>query len=102
METHRERRITNREGLSMSRCNQGAGKPGRILGLVLSVVAACAPPTGAQKVLTSQYDNARTGTNPGETKLTPRNVNAQQFGKIFTLKVDGDIYAQPLFLSGVE
>ena len=38
----------------------------------------------------------------GETTLTPRNVNAQQFGKIFTLKVDGDIYAQPLFLGGVE
>src|SRR5271170_2679272 len=57
---------------------------------------------GAQRVLTSQYDNARSGANLGETVLTPRNVNAQQFGKIFTLKVDGDIYAQPLFLSGVE
>jgi len=50
---------------------------------------------------TAQYDNARTGANLHETKLTPRNVNSQQFGKLFTLKVDGDIYAQPLFLSGV-
>jgi hypothetical protein len=53
-------------------------------------------------VTTSQYDNARTGANLNETKLTPRNVNVQHFGKIFTLHVDGDIYAQPLFLGGVE
>jgi hypothetical protein len=54
------------------------------------------------QMLTSQYDNARTGTNLNETNLTPRNVNTQHLGKVFTLPVDGDIYAQPLFLSGVE
>jgi hypothetical protein len=59
-------------------------------------------PTQAQKVITSQYDNARTGANLHETTLTPRNVNAQQLGKVFTLHVDGEVYAQPLFLSGVE
>jgi hypothetical protein len=57
---------------------------------------------GAQSVTTSQYDNARSGTNRLETILTPRNVNVRHFGKIFTLKVDGDIYAQPLFLAGLE
>jgi hypothetical protein len=56
----------------------------------------------AQRVITSQYDNARTGANLNETTLTPRNVNPQQLGKIFTLHVDGDVYAQPLFLGGVE
>ena len=61
----------------------------------------CALAARAQ-MITSQYDNARTGAYLNEATLTPRNVNAQQFGKIFTLKVDGDIYAQPLFLSGVE
>lgn len=54
------------------------------------------------QMTTAQYDNARTGANLNETKLTPRNVNPQQFGKLFTLKVDGDIYTQPLFLAGVE
>jgi hypothetical protein len=63
---------------------------------------AFAHPAVAQRMITSQYDNARTGANLGETTLNPRNVNPQQFGKLFTLKVDGDIYAQPLFLGGVE
>jgi hypothetical protein len=58
--------------------------------------------TGAQSIPTSQYDNARSGANRLETILTPRNVNVRHFGKIFTLKVDGDIYAQPLFLAGLE
>jgi len=56
----------------------------------------------AQRMITSQYDNARAGANLGETILNPRNVNPRQFGKLFTLKVDGDIYAQPLFLGGVD
>src|SRR5271156_2702967 len=54
------------------------------------------------QMTTSQVDNARTGAYLNETKLTPRNVNPRQFGKLFTLKVDGDVYAQPLFLAGVE
>ena len=54
------------------------------------------------QMTTAQVDNARTGAYLNETTLTPRNVNPKQFGKLFTLKVDGDVYAQPLFLAGVE
>ena len=54
------------------------------------------------RLLTSQYDNMRTGANLNEKTLTPRNVNAQQFGKLFTFRVDGDVYAQPLYLPDVE
>src|ERR1700733_5226029 len=54
------------------------------------------------QMLTSQYDNARSGTNLNETNLTPDNVNQQHLGKVFTLPVDGDIFAQPLFLAGVQ
>ncbi len=72
------------------------------LGCVLVAALAGTMAARAQRIITSQYDNARSGANLGETTLTPRNVNAQQFGKIFALKVDGDVYAQPLFLGGVE
>jgi hypothetical protein len=58
--------------------------------------------TGAQSVTTSQYDNVRSSADRVETILTPRNVNVRHFGKIFTLKVDGDVYAQPLFVAGLE
>src|SRR3984957_1614007 len=70
--------------------------------VVLLAILALTGLAGAQRVITSQYDNARTGANLNETKLTPRNVNVQHFGKVFTLHVDGDVYAQPLFLGGVE
>jgi hypothetical protein len=70
--------------------------------VVLMVVLAFAALARAQRVITSQYDDARTGANLNETKLTPRNVNVKRFGKVFTLHVDGDVYAQPLFLGGVD
>ena len=47
----------------------------------LLAVLALASLGDAQRVITSQYDNARTGANLNETKLTPRNVNVQHFGK---------------------
>ncbi len=58
-------------------------------------------PAPAQ-VLTAQYDNARTGATTHETSLTPANVNAAQFGKIGGYAVDGDVYAQPLYVPRVE
>src|SRR5260370_1195728 len=71
-----------------------------ILSFDLMTAKTIASPTPAQ-VLTAQYDNARTGTNLNERMLTPANVNAAQFGRLFTLKVDGDVYPQPLYVSGV-
>src|SRR5690348_5625550 len=54
------------------------------------------------QVTTSQYDTARTGANLHETQLTPATVSACHFGKLFSLKVDGDVYAEPLYFGGVE
>ena len=53
-------------------------------------------------VLTGLYDNARTGAYLLETTLTPSNVKPSSFGKLFTLAVDGQIYAQPLYMQGLR
>jgi hypothetical protein len=52
-------------------------------------------------VLTYHNDLARTGQNLTETLLTPASVASGQFGQLFTYPVDGQIYAQPLYLPGV-
>jgi hypothetical protein len=65
--------------------------------LLCSSVAA----TAQVNVYTRSYDNARTGANLQETILTPANVNSTNFGKLFTVHTDGEIYAQPLYVSNL-
>ena len=49
-------------------------------------------------VLTYHNDDARDGAYMQEVTLTPANVNSTKFGKLFSYSVDGQIYAQPLYL----
>jgi len=52
-------------------------------------------------VLTWRYDLTHAGQNTSETALTPTNVNGSSFGKLFSLAVDGDVFAQPLYVPGL-
>jgi uncharacterized membrane protein len=64
-----------------------------------------APTVGTRSdidVLTQHNDNARTGANLKEALLNTRNVNVRQFGKLFARRVDGHIYAQPLYVPGLN
>jgi uncharacterized protein (TIGR03437 family) len=57
---------------------------------------------GQVSVLTYHNDLARTGQNLNETILTPPRVRSGQFGKLFTEAVDGQVYAQPLYMPAVN
>ncbi len=54
------------------------------------------------QVTTAQYDNARTSAYVAETTLSPRTVTATGFGKLHVIHVDGDVYAQVLYLPAVD
>lgn len=76
----------------------------RLLVCVLTLVTLGSVPTALQAqvdVLTNRYDGARSGANLSETTLTPANVNTTRFGKLYSYPVDGAVYAQPLYMTGV-
>ncbi|HEX4263986.1 MAG TPA: hypothetical protein VH597_06565 [Verrucomicrobiae bacterium] len=68
-----------------------------VLSLLISLRA-----TAQVNVLTYHNDNGRTGANLNETTLAPDNVNPNSFGKLFAYDVDGYVYAQPLYVSGLN
>jgi hypothetical protein len=65
------------------------------------LMAGVPMPTHAADVLTSRNTIGRTGVNADEPVLTPANVNAASFGKLWSLYADGQVVAQPLYLSSL-
>ena len=82
----------------------GGAVPAQIRSLLvfLLILAAAVPLYAQTSVLSYQYDISRAGVNAAETALTPANVNASQFGKLFSYAVDGYVYAQPLYVPNVS
>jgi hypothetical protein len=50
----------------------------------------------ATNVTMWHFDAQRTGLNPNETSLSPATVSPQNFGKLFSVLLDGYEYGQPL------
>jgi len=53
-------------------------------------------------VTTAHNDQSRTSANTQETILTPANVTVAHFGKLVGYGVDGQVYAQPLYVSNLN
>jgi len=68
--------------------------PALLAGLAVQVQAAPA-------VLQRSYDAGVTNANLAETTLNTSNVGVNTFGLLFTLPVDDNLYAQPLYVPGV-
>ena len=68
-----------------------------LIALNLKPQPALAAPANTA-VTTFKNDNARDGQYTTETILNQSNVNVSQFGKRVQYSVDGQVYAQPLFL----
>ena len=56
----------------------------------------------ATDVLTQHDNPARTGAVLDEMQLDPNTLNDKHFGRLFSFAVVGQIYAQPLIVSGLQ
>src|SRR5215467_9303547 len=52
--------------------------------------------------LTQHCDAARTGWNNNEQTLTPATVGGGKFSLAFSQPVNGQVYAQPLYVGGLD
>ncbi|MGH9681326.1 MAG: hypothetical protein ACRD4Y_15370, partial [Candidatus Acidiferrales bacterium] len=71
---------------------------GMLLAALIALLCWTGPAQAQISVTTQHYDSARTGADTHETVLTPSNVNVTQFGKLFSVPVDGYVYAEPLYM----
>ena len=79
-------------------------RPAAVLRVSIVLAVAFAPVMsawGQANVLTQHNDVRRSGANLQEKKLTVASVKGK-FGKLWTLFADGQVVAQPLYVSGLN
>src|ERR1041384_2671839 len=70
--------------------------------LVLWLLGGSCVSLFATDVLMHHNNPARTGAVLDETQLSPDPLQSQAFGRLFSLLVEGQIYAQPLVVTGLD
>ena len=68
---------------------------------ILALLLAASGVASATDVLTHHNNLARTGAVLDEKLLSPATLKNQAFGRLFSVVVDGQIYAQPLVVTGL-
>lgn len=68
---------------------------------MLGCFLTCSLTHAQVNILTANGSNDRTNANLQETQLSAATVSALTFGKLGSFPVDGQVYAQPLFVSGL-
>jgi hypothetical protein len=53
-------------------------------------------------ILAIRDQSQRSAANLTETTLTAANVNVTEFGKLYSLSVDGEVHAEPMYMTGVR
>jgi len=71
------------------------------IGRIAVSIAVCWPICAQVSVLTANYGTGRTNANLQETNLIVSNVAPGSFGKLGVFPVDGQVFAQPLYVSGL-
>ncbi len=57
--------------------------------------------TDFEGTFTWRNDNSRSGQNQKELALAPATVDSTKFGKFFSCQLDGNAYAQPLYVANL-
>jgi uncharacterized protein (TIGR03437 family) len=74
----------------------------RFWSYILLISLICGTSLAQVNVLTANGGNDRTNANLQETQLTPANIMWSSFGKLASFPVDGQVYSQLLYVSGLS